>query len=90
MSFSSIFSERMLTSIDGFVEYVNAQQAQQLGLLKTQGSQVYMGVDTTSILNPSGSGRKSVRVQSKKAYNQALVIADFAHVPGSNCGSWPA
>ncbi|KAG9200781.1 hypothetical protein G6514_006637 [Epicoccum nigrum] len=74
----------------GFVEYVNAQQAQQLGLLKTQGSQVYMGVDTTSILNPSGSGRKSVRVQSKRAYNQALVIADFAHVPGSNCGSWPA
>ncbi|KAF3004276.1 hypothetical protein E8E13_008397 [Curvularia kusanoi] len=75
----------------GFVEYVNAQQAQQLGLLKTQGSQVYMGVDTTSTLDPNSSkGRKSVRIQSKRAYNQGLVIADFAHVPGSNCGSWPA
>ncbi|KAJ4366620.1 hypothetical protein N0V95_000121 [Ascochyta clinopodiicola] len=74
----------------GFVEYVNTQQAQQLGLLRTQGSQVYMGVDTTSVLSPTGSGRKSVRVHSKRAYNQALVIADFAHVPGSNCGSWPA
>lgn len=49
-----------------------------------------MGVDTTSVLNPNGPGRKSVRIQSKRAYNQALVIADFAHVPGSNCGSWPA
>ncbi|KAF2632722.1 glycoside hydrolase family 16 protein [Macroventuria anomochaeta] len=74
----------------GFVEYVNVQQAQQLGLLRAQGSQVYMGVDTTSVLNPNGPGRKSVRIQSKRAYNQALVIADFAHVPGSNCGSWPA
>ncbi|KAH7402537.1 endo-1,3(4)-beta-glucanase-like protein [Pyrenochaeta sp. MPI-SDFR-AT-0127] len=74
----------------GFVEYVNAQQAQQLGLLKAQGNQIYMGVDTWSTLNPNGPGRKSVRIQSKTAYNRALVIADFAHVPGSNCGSWPA
>ncbi|KAF9699235.1 hypothetical protein EKO04_003150 [Ascochyta lentis] len=74
----------------GFVEYVDAQQAQRLGLLRTLGGQVYMGVDTTSILSPNGTGRKSVRVHSKQAYNQALVIADFAHVPGSNCGSWPA
>ncbi|KAL1656855.1 hypothetical protein SLS61_000651 [Didymella pomorum] len=74
----------------GFVDYVNAQEAQQLGLLRTQGSQVYMGVDYTSTLDPNGPGRKSVRIMSKRAYNRALVIADFAHVPGSNCGSWPA
>jgi hypothetical protein len=49
-----------------------------------------MGVDSTSALDPNGAGRKSVRVQSKTAYNGALVIADIAHVPGSNCGSWPA
>lgn len=49
-----------------------------------------MGVDTTSYLDPNGSGRKSVRVQSKKAYNGALVIADLAHVPGGACGTWPA
>lgn len=74
----------------GFVEYVNAQQAQQLGLLKTQNNQVYMGVDSTSQLDPNGPGRKSVRIQSRTAYNRALIIADFSHVPGSNCGSWPA
>jgi hypothetical protein len=49
-----------------------------------------MGVDTTSYLDPNGSGRKSVRVQSKASYNRALIIADFAHVPGSSCGTWPA
>jgi hypothetical protein len=75
---------------DGFVDYVNAGEAQQLGLLKTQNNQVYMGVDTTSRLDPNGAGRKSVRVQSKTSYNRSLVIADFAHVPGSACGSWPA
>lgn len=72
------------------MEYVDAQEAQQLGLLRTSGRQVYMGVDSASTLDPNGSGRKSVRIHSKRAYNQALIIADFAHVPGSSCGSWPA
>ncbi|KAH6018953.1 hypothetical protein HBI83_115830 [Parastagonospora nodorum] len=74
----------------GFVDYVNAQDAQNLGLLKMQNGQVYMGVDTSSHLDPNGSGRKSVRIQSKTSYNRALVIADIAHAPGSACGSWPA
>jgi hypothetical protein len=75
---------------DGFVNYVNQGQAQSQGLLKNQGTQVYIGVDTTSILNPNGVGRNSVRLQSKKSYTHGLIIADFAHIPGSNCGSWPA
>lgn len=75
---------------DGFVDYVSAGEAQQLGLMKTRNGQVYMGVDTTSTLDPNGAGRKSVRVQSKASYNKALVIADIAHAPGSACGSWPA
>jgi hypothetical protein len=58
--------------------------------MKMQNGQVYMGVDTTSVLNPNGPGRKSVRIQSKTSYNRALVIADIAHAPGSACGSWPA
>jgi hypothetical protein len=75
---------------DGYVQYVNAQQAQQLGLVKMEGGRVYMGVDADKPVESPEPGRKSVRIQSKQAYNQALVIADFAHVPGSACGSWPA
>ncbi|OCL10789.1 glycoside hydrolase family 16 protein [Glonium stellatum] len=75
----------------GFVNYVTQAQAQSLGLLKTVGNQVYIGVDNTTRLDPNGSvGRNSVRLQSNPSYNHALVIADFAHIPGSDCGTWPA
>ncbi|KAF2168670.1 glycoside hydrolase family 16 protein [Zasmidium cellare ATCC 36951] len=74
----------------GYVNYVNQQQAQSQGLYKVIGNQVYVGVDNTSVLNPSGTGRNSVRLMSNTAYNQGLVIGDFAHIPGTECGSWPA
>ncbi|KAL2753782.1 glycoside hydrolase family 16 protein [Sodiomyces alcalophilus JCM 7366] len=35
-------------------------------------------------------GRPSVRLESKKAYNGGLFIADFEHMPPSECGLWPA
>ncbi|EOA81640.1 hypothetical protein ACJQWK_10540 [Exserohilum turcicum] len=82
--------ENIADPTHGFVNYVNQQDAQSLGLYKVQNNQVYMGVDSKSILSATGTGRKSVRVQSKNAYNNALIIADFAHVPGTACGSWPA
>lgn len=72
------------------MNYVNQQQAQSQGLYKVIGNQVYIGVDNTSVLNPSGTGRNSVRLMSNTAYNQGLVIGDFAHIPGTECGSWPA
>ncbi|KAF2643159.1 endo-1,3(4)-beta-glucanase-like protein [Massarina eburnea CBS 473.64] len=74
----------------GYVNYVDQGTATSQGLIKFQNNQVYMGVDTSSVLDPNGVGRKSVRVQSKTAYQHGLIIADFAHVPGSNCGAWPA
>lgn len=74
----------------GFVNYVNQQQAQSQGLIQNWGNQVYIGVDHTTTLNPNGPGRNSVRLQSNKAYNHGLIIADFAHIPGSDCGAWPA
>ncbi|KAF2000239.1 glycoside hydrolase family 16 protein [Amniculicola lignicola CBS 123094] len=74
----------------GFVTYVSKAQAVAEGLLKSIGSQVYIGVDSKTVLDPNGAGRKSVRLESKRVYNRGLIIADFARIPGSNCGSWPA
>ncbi|KAF2199035.1 hypothetical protein GQ43DRAFT_474013 [Delitschia confertaspora ATCC 74209] len=75
----------------GYVNYVDANTALNAGIMHNQGAnQVYMGVDTSSVLDPNGLGRMSVRLSSKKSYTHALVIADFAHVPGPACGSWPA
>ncbi|KAK7180114.1 putative endo-1,3(4)-beta-glucanase [Paraphaeosphaeria sporulosa] len=88
--FSKFSVQNVLTLLDGFVNYVNQATAQSKGLYRTQNNQVYIGVDSSTVLNPNGVGRDSVRLQSNRAYTHGLVIADFAHVPGSNCGSWPA
>jgi hypothetical protein len=76
---------------NGFVEYVSQATAQSLGLAKIVGNRVFMGVDNTTVL-PVGStkGRKSIWITSKKEFKHGIMIGDFAHVPGSSCGTWPA
>ncbi|KIV93419.1 hypothetical protein PV10_04632 [Exophiala mesophila] len=75
---------------NGYVDYVDEATAVSSGLLSTlvNGS-VFLGVDST---NPgTGRGRPSVRIESKKNYNNGgLFIIDLAHMPGGQCGSWPA
>lgn len=55
-------------------------------------NQVIIAADSVNKYNPNGNqgGRPSVRIESKDSYNQVLVIGDFAHMPGSTCGAWPA
>ncbi|KAJ5758831.1 hypothetical protein N7520_005987 [Penicillium odoratum] len=75
----------------GWVTYVDQDSAESAGLVKiTDKGTVYIGVDHTTTLSPSGKGRDSVRIGTTKYYEQSLVIADIAHMPGSVCGSWPA
>ncbi|KAM0506223.1 hypothetical protein ACHAP8_001257 [Fusarium lateritium] len=35
-------------------------------------------------------GRPSIRLESKESYQYGLFIADFQHMPISQCGTWPA
>lgn len=44
------------------------------------------GVDTSNV---APSGRQSVRISSKKAYESGLVVLDVEHMP-TGCGTWPA
>ncbi|KAI0838621.1 glycoside hydrolase family 16 protein [Hypoxylon sp. FL0890] len=75
----------------GYVQYQSRTSATNLGLIKTSNDEVYIGVDhTEGDYNPSGVGRKSVRLESKNVYNHGLVIADFTYLPKPVCGSWPA
>ena len=67
-------SQANATGLAGFMDGGNATKA------------VYMGVDTTS---EAPKGRGALRVQSKKTYQHALVIADIVHMPAV-CGTWPA
>ncbi|CAN8102145.1 unnamed protein product [Discula destructiva] len=78
----------------GFVSYQNYASAAAAGLVVHNASTnaVTLSVDTTNIYPSNGSrgGRPSVRIESKAGVNQGLVIGDFAHMPGSVCGAWPA
>ena len=49
-----------------------------------------MGVDSTTVLDPNGAGRQSVRISTQKSWNHGLFIADINHMPGGVCGIWPA
>ncbi|CAG8891979.1 unnamed protein product [Penicillium egyptiacum] len=77
---------------NGFVNYLDKETAESTGIVKvTDSGSVYLGVDYATKLDPNGNkGRDSVRIGSKKYYDQSLVIADIAHMPGSTCGTWPA
>jgi hypothetical protein len=68
----------------GFVEFVNHETAVREGLFKTDGDKVYIGVDSKNIVDESAgdTGRKSVRLHSKKRYTHGLFILDLDHMPG--------
>ena len=74
--------------------YQSQQDAFSRGLYSVDGltEAVTLRVDTTNVYPADGSqgGRPSIRIESKLPVNKGLVIGDFAHMPGSVCGSWPA
>ncbi|KAL5121201.1 hypothetical protein ACEQ8H_000669 [Pleosporales sp. CAS-2024a] len=71
---------------DGFVQYVDKATAQRSSLINTTSSTAQWGVDAT---NKTPQGRPSVRISSKKAYDNGLIVLDVAHMP-FGCGTWPA
>ncbi|MCJ1435900.1 hypothetical protein MMC27_005276 [Xylographa pallens] len=87
-NFFSMFNFQTETDpTGGYVNYLDQPTAQSDGLINTNNGLVYIGVDSTNVA--SGRGRNSVRLESKKAYNHALVVLDLAHMP-AGCGTWPA
>ncbi|KAL0944291.1 mixed-linked glucanase [Colletotrichum truncatum] len=76
---------------NGFVRYQNQTDALSKGLysINPVNQAVTLRVDSTNVYGLD-EGRPSVRLESKKAYNHGLFIGDFAHMPPSVCGLWPA
>ncbi len=75
---------------NGFVNYLGHADAINQGLAKYVGNQVYLGVDSQNQISESSIGRSSIRLESKHAFNNGLLVADIAHMPGNACGIWPA
>ncbi|KAG6006169.1 hypothetical protein E4U21_007279 [Claviceps maximensis] len=75
----------------GFVSYQNRSNAEAKGLYSVNETTgvVRLGVDNTNVYSLE-SGRPSIRLESKESFTQGLFIADFLHMPPSQCGLWPA
>lgn len=48
-----------------------------------------MRADHWSTVEPFARGRDSIRVKSKEAYSESLLVLDLAHMP-EGCATWPA
>ncbi|PYH39671.1 glycoside hydrolase family 16 protein [Aspergillus neoniger CBS 115656] len=72
---------------DGFVDYVDSTTASSMNLTYASSSRAVLRVDTST--SNQTSGRKSVRITSKKTYNDGLFIFDITHTP-YGCATWPA
>ena len=48
-----------------------------------------MRADFQNNVDPTSRGRNSVRIQSRKAYDESLIILDLQHMP-EGCATWPA
>lgn len=88
---SSNCTTQIILTLNRYQNYTSAVDA---GLVSVDPSTnaVTLGVDTTNVYPSDGSqgGRPSVRIESKASVSQGLVIGDFSHMPGSECGAWPA
>ena len=74
-----------------FASYVSEADARRLGLVWETDSLVYIGVDHSNVISPwCRRGRPSVRLESTATYTHGLIISSFWHMPGGDCGTWPA
>ncbi|CAG8919436.1 unnamed protein product [Penicillium salamii] len=71
----------------GFVIYVNQTTATNLNLTHATESSAILRVDAKT--RNTQHGRNSVRIESKKQYDEGLFIFDIIHTP-FGCATWPA
>lgn len=72
---------------NGFVRYMDRTPATNAALVRNVNGDTYLGVDFTTPLTVNGPGRGSVRIESKKTYQEGLFIVDLKHMPSSTCGT---
>ncbi|KAL6247268.1 hypothetical protein RBB50_005614 [Rhinocladiella similis] len=71
----------------GFVHYVDGPGSVALNLTYATSTSAVLRVDPSDA--DTTTGRKSVRVTSKKTYNDGLFVFDVKHSP-YGCSTWPA
>ncbi|CAG7560202.1 unnamed protein product [Fusarium equiseti] len=97
---TSFIGESLLSGFDwfngtdlsnGFVQYQDRRGAFVNGLYSVDPftENIRLRPESRTIYELD-EGRPSVRLESKESYQYGLFIADFGHMPISQCGTWPA
>jgi len=69
----------------GRVVYVDQAYAVDHNLTYTEHDRFVLRTEATTVLDPAGPGRPSVRLISKKQYGPHVTVADVRHMP-EGCG----
>ncbi|KZV64904.1 glycoside hydrolase family 16 protein [Peniophora sp. CONT] len=86
--FNDFDFEAIADPTHGLVDYVDLSDAQSLGLATVTGNNFFLRADHTTVLT-GGAGRKSVRIQSKKQWDNHVSVYNVLHMP-QGLGTWPA
>ncbi|KIY67870.1 glycoside hydrolase family 16 protein [Cylindrobasidium torrendii FP15055 ss-10] len=74
---------------NGRVVYVDQTTAVAQNLTYASDDSVIIRSDSTTILDPAGAGRNSIRLKSSKVYTNGATVFNIRHMP-EGCGTWPA
>ncbi|KUJ10844.1 uncharacterized protein LY89DRAFT_595666, partial [Mollisia scopiformis] len=66
--------------------YVDYNTAYDYGMIESDNTGTELMPDSTTVLNPNGVGRDSVKLVSKQSWTHGLVITDLNNMPGGVCG----
>ncbi|KAB5591504.1 glycosidase C21B10,07 [Ceratobasidium theobromae] len=81
--------EAMDDPTHGRVNYVDMNTAFERNLTHATRNSLILRSDFTTVLDPNGPGRDSIRLQSKKQWITGVSVLDLRHMP-VGCGTWPA
>jgi len=73
----------------GRVNYLTLEEARAKNLSYATEHKFFMLPDSKNVVSPGSRGRDSIRISSKRAFDESVIILDLAHMP-HGCGTWPA
>ncbi|KDN39989.1 hypothetical protein RSAG8_08438, partial [Rhizoctonia solani AG-8 WAC10335] len=73
----------------GRVNFVDQGYAESNNLTYASDSKFVMRADSINLVKPGSRGRDSIRISSKKYYEDSVLVLDLTHMP-TGCGTWPA
>ncbi|KAF7328351.1 Glycoside hydrolase family 16 protein [Mycena venus] len=73
----------------GRVNYTDEATAREFNLTVATHKKFILRSDDTTVLDPDGPGRNSVRLSGKNNYTTHVAVFDIVHMP-QGCGTWPA